>query len=47
MSVSDRVADQIRHFVFKYYSASNGYHLSVVCVGCQKTSELKGVSVFE
>ena len=35
--VSDRVADQIRQFVFKDYSKSNGYHPSVVCAGCQKT----------
>lgn len=47
-SVSDRVADQICQFVFKNYSASNGYHPSVICVGCQKAlSDLAKVCLFK
>ena len=35
--VSDKFEQLICQFVYKDYSKSNGFHPTVVCVGCQKT----------
>ena len=46
--VSDRVSELLRQFVFKDYDKSNGFHPTVVCIGCQKTlSDLAKVGILK
>ena len=36
-SVSEKVCEQIKQFVFSDYSSSNGFHPTAICDGCRNT----------